>query len=77
MYDLDKNESYDLKDLNSKEKDILFEWLEKNDKGWKRKFLDNFTIGEGLCWCTSEWMFDGQEPTKNALKLFRNKNKID
>ena len=77
MKNLNKNESYDIKDLDSKEKDILFEWLEKNDKGWKRKFLDNFTIGKGLCWCTSEWMFDGQEPTKNALKLFRNKNKID
>lgn len=76
MYDLDKNESYDLKDLNSKEKDILFEWLEKNDKGWKRKFLDNFTIGKGLCWCTSEWRFHG-EPTKNALVLFKNNNLID
>ena len=76
MYDLDKNESYDLKDLNSKEKDILFEWLEKNDKGWERKFLDDFTIGKGLCWWISEWRFHG-EPTKNALVLFKNNNLID
>ena len=77
MKNLNKNESYDIKDLDSDKKDILFKWLEQNDKGWKRRFLDNSSEGKGLCWCTSEWMFDGQEPTKNALKLFRNKNKID
>ena len=77
MKNLNKNESYDIKDLDSDKKDILFKWLEQNDKGWKRKFLDNFTIGKGLCWCTSEWMFDGQEPTKNALVLFKNNNLID
>ena len=77
MKNLNKNESYDIKDLDSDKKDILFKWLEQNDKGWKRRFLDTSSEGKALCWWISEWMFDGQEPTKNALVLFKNNNLID
>ena len=76
MKNLNKNESYDIKDLDSDKKDILFKWLEQNDKGWKRRYLDNYSEGRGLCWWISEWRFHG-EPTKNALVLFKNNNLID
>ena len=78
MKNLDITKCYYIGDLNEIQKNILFEWLQKNCRNWVRYMLDdalNLEYADGECCYGSNK--EEYTNTINMLKLFKDTNNVD